>query len=515
MGNNVFQRTGGLLPGRSAFDLSYVKKLTCDMGQLIPVQVDEAVPGDIWEMGVEAVLRFQPLHAPILHQIDVYFHSAFVPYRLIFDQWEDFITRGVDGDTTVALPEFNPVDGVDNVKGTLWDFFGFPTGVDPTGSYPLAFPWRAYNLFYNTFYRDPNFGAEVDLDQNTVLQRCWEKDYFTAALPTQQRGTPPALPISGTTQAVFTALSNLALSWPAVNTGTAGAMQYNVADYAPQAAPTKSALERGVAVATGLHTQLNSHNTIPLTSVFAGDVEDFRLTFQMQRWMERSMRAGPRYIEQLKAHFGVNPRDDRLQRPEYIGGARSPVIISEVLQTSETGTSPQGNLAGHGIAVTKGMIGKYRVLEFGCIITVMSVMPKPTYQQGIPRQWLRKTTFDFPFPEFANLSEQAITNAEICATNSSTHNNGIFGYIGRFDELRTKQDMVVNEMRDTFDYWHLGRQFNIASPPALNETFVQCNPRKDIFAVPSVPGIICNVANHIKAIRPIPVTSEPGLIDHN
>jgi len=234
--------------------------------------------------------------------------------------------------------------------------------------------------------------------------------------------------------------------------------------------------------------------------------------------MERSARAGNRYFEFLQGHFSIGGSlDSRLQRPEYIGGTKSPIIISEIVQNSSTDlTSPQGNLAGHGITATNSYTGKYQVKEFGLIMTYMSVMPRSMYQDGINRQWLRRTKYDYYFPEFMNLSEQAIENVEICAIDgNTTANQGIFGYQGRYDELRTKDNMAVAGMRDTFAYWHLGRQFDPATPPELNEDFIQCIPRKDIFAVPSEPGLIISIANIIKAIRPLPVQAEPGLTDHH
>ena len=259
-----------------------------------------------------------------------------------------------------------------------------------------------------------------------------------------------------------------------------------------------------------------NNNIVDLSSASTFDIADLRLAFQIQKWMERNARAGARYTEFLRSHFGVSPRDERLQRPEYIGGSKAPCIISEVLQTSSTdATSAQGNLAGHGITVSDAYCGKYHAKEFGLIIGIMSVMPRSAYSQGIDRQWLRKTKYDFYFPEFANLSEQAITNAEICATGVSSHNLDIFGYQGRYDEMRTKNSMIVSQMRSTFDYWHMGRQFDVASPPVLNADFIKCVPRKDIFAVPSEPGLIINFGNVIKAFRPLPYMAVPGLIDHN
>lgn len=500
---NVFSEVGGLHPRRSVFDLSYEKKLTCDMAQLIPVMCDEVVPGDVFKIGNQAVVRFQPLVAPILHEINMYVHYFFVPYRILWANWEDFISGGENGQFADPIPEWEPTL---TTEGSLWDFFGFPVGVDPDGAYPLDFPRRAYNLVYNEYYRDENLQSEVVLTNETILNRAWEKDYFTSALPWQQRGTAPALPISGTTHALWQdtdfalKLSNLTLL------EAIGAFQ---------SGPDPRFLAYDGNSRDNFLNALNN-NVVDLSVASTFDIADLRLAFQIQKWMERNARAGVRYTEFLRAHFGVSPRDERLQRPEYIGGSKAPCIISEVLQTSSTdATTPQGNLAGHGITVSDAYCGKYHAQEFGLIIGIMSIMPRSAYSQGIDKQWLRKTKYDFYFPEFANLSEQAIINAEICATGTLSHNQDIFGYQGRYDEMRTKNSQIVSGMRTTFSYWHLGRQFNIASPPVLNENFIKCSPRKDIFAVPSEPGLIVNFANIIKAFRPLPYMAVPGLIDHN
>ena len=232
--------------------------------------------------------------------------------------------------------------------------------------------------------------------------------------------------------------------------------------------------------------------------------------FQIQKWLERNARSGVRYTEFLRSHFGVSPRDDRLQRPEYVGGSKSPIIVSEVLQTSETGTSPQGNMAGHGISASSTYCGKYRATEYGVMMGIMSIMPRSMYQQGINRQWMRKTKYDYYFPEFANLSEQAVKNYELYVSGDNTADDLIFGYQGRYDEMRTKQNMVCGQMRNTFSYWHLGRIFS--SQPALNSSFITCVPRKDIFAAPSEPGLIVQIANLIKAWRPMPISQIPVLL---
>ena len=493
-----FKSVRNLQPGRSLFDLSYDKKFTCDMGKLIPIMCDECVPGDIFEISNGAIVRFQPLVAPVLHQIDMYVHYFYVPYRLLWDDWEEFITGGVDGDDATAIPTWTPT-GSGNDKGTLWDYLGFPINVVATGAEPIDFPRRAYNFIFNEYYRDETLQTEIALTNETILIRNWEKDYFTSALTFQQRGTAPALPIAGTSHAVWdsgSVINGVPATTVGVNTIASNPYLYT----------------NGVGASGNLRAVLND-NDVDLSGATTWDIADLRLAFQIQRWMERNARSGVRYTEFLKAHFGVAPSDDRLQRPEYVGGTKSPIIISEVLQTSETGTTPQGNLAGHGLGIQAGYVGKYHVKEYGLIMGIMSIMPKPAYSQGINRQWLRRTRYDFYFPEFANLSEQAIIRAEIYANDSSSDNNTIFGYQGRYDEMRVKHNMVCDDMRDTYDYWHLAREFS--SAPLLNESFIQCVPDKRIFAAESEPGLIVSFANNIKALRPLPIIAEPGLIDHD
>ena len=516
MGNQVFQNVGGLRPGRSVFDLSYEKKLTCDMGQLIPVMCDEMVPGDTWTIGNEIVLRFQPLVAPVMHEINVFVHYFFVPYRLLWDDWEDFITGGKDGQFVGTLPRWTPTSA-ETAVGTLWDYLGFPVGIVPNGATPLSFPKRAYNFIYNEYYRDETLIDEVDLDSSLVLLRAWEKDFFTSSLPWQQRGTAPALPISGTTKAVWP--GNITLPASSVHTQTGSDLLAYFASTGKVWTGSASvdvpgpAYQNLQATGTVLKSALDN-NVVDLSSATTFNVSDLRLAFQVQKWMERNARAGARYTESLRAHFGVSPRDERLQRPEYVGGSRAPVIVSEVLQTSSTdSTSAQGNQAGHAITVDRSYCAKYSATEYGLMMGIMSVMPRSAYQQGIDRQWLRSTKYDFYFPEFANLSEQAVERAEIYVSDVEAENKTLFGYQGRYDEMRIKRNMVCGYMRSILDYWHLGRKFD--TPPLLNKTFIECNPSKRIFAVQDEPGLIVNVGNLIKAVRPLPVISNPGLIDHN
>lgn len=497
--NKTFQGVGRAKIGRSFFDLSYRNLLTGDMGKLYPVCVRECVPGDVMTLGTEVVIRFQPLVAPILHDCFAYLHYFFVPYRLLWDDWESFITGGEDGTEAPTIPTWGTAEYGAN---TLWDYLGYPVSVDPEGVRPTGFPRRAYALIYNEYYRDQTQIAELDITTITGIQkRAWEKDYFTSALPWQQRGTAPALPISGD-------LPLEPADGPTFMTLTSSTSRHLVGNL-----DSSVTLESAADADGKLLRWKTGENYVDLSAAVTFDVSDLRLAFQTQRWLERNARAGARYTEFLQSHFNVAPRDDRLQRPEYIGGLKSPVIISEVLQTSETNTTPQGTMAGHGISVARGEIGKVRAQEFGLIMGILSVMPKPLYQQGIDRQWIKSTKYDFYFPEFAHLSEQPIYNGEIYAQNNDpTNNAAVFGYQERYAEMRSARSQVVAGMRDTYDYWHMSRQFG--SLPSLDQTFVECTPRDDCFAAPAQHQLIIHVGNKIHAVRPMPIHSDPGLIDH-
>jgi len=530
---DVFNNEKGRAPGRSGFDLSHEKKFTCDMGQIIPVLATAALPGDVFQLDNSCVIRFQPMVAPILHQVDVETFYFFVPYRLLDDQFETFITKGVQGTTELTPPLFDPAlfttPADVYAMGSLWDFLGFPLLQPPEEACPMDYPRRAYYKIWNEYFRDETLQTELDITaygtQHDILNAAWRKDYFTSALPWTQRGTAPSLPVFGSAAATFT-LPYGAVQSSATNTitgihlDTARTSDY-FSTWSGQGAGSTGDIgaDNNSAVVAGFSDIFSDNNTIDGSTFTSVDIADFRLTLAMQVWMERNARGGARYNEVIRVHWGVAPNDARLQRPEFIGGTKNHAVISEVLQTSAesaTGTvTPQGNLAGHGIAVQSSRVGKYRVEEFGIIMGLMVVRPKSAYQDGINRQWLWRTAFDFPWPEFAGLSEQAILNAEICTQTIAQDPTGVnnlntFGYTGRYNEMRFIPDMVCSEMRTTFDYWHLGRQFDNASPPALNAAFIECVPRKDIFAVQNVPGLIVSFGNHIQAIRPLPFLPIPN-----
>jgi hypothetical protein len=522
-----FNNERGRAPARSGFDLSHEKKFTCDMGQIIPVLATAALPGDIFDISNSCVIRFQPMVAPILHQVDVETFYFFVPYRLLDENFKDFITKGIQGTTELTPPLFDPslFTTPANVValGGLWDFLGFPLLQPPPQACPMDYPRRAYYKIWNEYFRDETLQTELDITaygtQHSILNAAWRKDYFTSALPFQQRGTAPSLPVFGSavTNADFATMDYTdPTAWGTNQSELRVRNDVASSQYGFVSTTTGNNTPQGGA---NFEDVLTDGNTVTVDgSVFTSvDISDFRLTLAMQVWMERNARGGARYNEVIRVHWGVAPNDSRLQRPEFIGGTKNHAVISEVLQTSSTATepTPQGNLAGHGIAVQSSGVGKYRVEEFGIIMGLMVVRPKSSYQDGINRQWLWRTAFDFPWPEFAGLSEQAIYNAEICTIDVATDPTGAdnlttFGYTGRYNEMRFIPDMVCSEMRTTFDYWHLGRQFNPASPPALDASFIECVPRKDIFAVPSVPGLIVSFGNHVKAMRPLPFYPIPN-----
>lgn len=548
---SAFTQVKSLRPGRSVFDLSYEKKFDFDFGQIIPVCCEEMVPGDTFKFGNEIVINFQPLLAPVLHEINVYVHYFFVPTRLIFDGWEDFITRGIDGNDATLLPRLRWVssgettDDSDKVGPySPYDYFGFPliysaalnkwsfpgentslpstddlvNGGDVPYFYrPLLFPWRCMNLVWNEYYRDETLQKERDLDDLTLCYRNWTKDYFTSALPWQQRGTAPALPISGNLDVLFENGGIGLYSADSISSEVISNDGVNQFVYTGQRDPE--------AANNGLFTRvsdLNGKASVDLSDALTFDVSDLRLAFQLQKFMERAARGGVRYTEFLTSFFGVSPKDARLQRPEYLGGSKSPIMVSQVTSSAETSEAPLAKLAGKGLTADKNYIGKYTASEFGYLCGYMSAMPKPSYQQGVDRKWLRATFSDFYFPQFAHLSEQPITEEQIFAQYGNTKTDGIgngsiFGYQAAYNEMRMNQNMVCGSLRDLLNYWHLGRIFD--SPPSLNSDFIRMDPDRDdlkrIFAVQNVPGMICNFANIITAIRPMPKYGEPGLIDHS
>lgn len=501
---NIFKETINIIrPQSSKFDLSHENKLSLDMGTLVPVLTQEVLPGDKWKCDTEILLRFAPMLAPIYHQIEVYTHSFFVPNRIIWTEWEDFIGGGPQG-TLAPLHPTVQTNATTAIIGQLADYMGVPTEPNPppsTVNYPIlnALPFRAYQQVYNDYYRDQNLENEYafsklsgfDATQNVfqLQTRAWEKDYFTSALPWAQRGAPqgaPVTPISPGSSLVKT-----------------GANNTNAPDGALQS--TGGVLFQGT---TGVRVET------------AGSVliNDLRKANVLQEWLEKTARSGARLKELVLQHFGISNNDGRLQRAEYLGGGRHPVVISEVLSTFDNtaGGKPQGQFTGHGIAVGQNHGFSREFTEHGWVLTIMSVIPKTNYFQGIPKQFMKTDKFSYAWPSFADLGEQEVKQSELLYdydTTNASRNDLTFGYQSRYADYKYIQSNIHGDFRESLQYWHMARRFDPALPPALNNGFVKCIPTKDIFAVnqPLVPSLYAQVFHVISAIRPLPYLANPKL----
>lgn len=549
----IFDGVAGNSPRLNRFDLSYTNTTSMSFGLLYPVQCDEVVPGDVWKMNCFCHAEVMPMVAPVMSDIQLFAHTFFVPYRIIYgidnedglSIWEKYITGGKDGDYNTPLPAWVPDWTRTGFSSrTIWDQIGNPVSmstsvVDEKTVFtwtPIVPPSRvstdpdkdiihrtvfngldvsiapkySYNAIYNAFYRDENLVDEVDKDNEDLLHVAFRKDYFTSALESQQRGTAPALPVdlNGNVPVSFSTLG-----WDPVAVNTRPYVGLTVAD---DGSTFKNSFSSDGVSPTSSNNPISASVDASKINATTFTVSDLRLAFAIQRMQELSMRAGYRYTEWLSAHFNAHPTDARLDRPEYIGGCVMNVSVSPVLQNSETASTPQGTKTGVGRVDSVQKIGNYRVLEHGLIMTLVSIRPKPIYQQGINRQWLRQSRFDTYMPETAFLSEQAIYNAEIWVdgTSGEGKDDDIFGYQAHWNEMRCKNNMVSGAVREQFDYWTLSRKF--ASRPALNQDFIEIDEKdfNKIFAVQDEDSFIVSWSNLIDAYRPIPAMGVPGLIDH-
>lgn len=512
---NLFNSVKMFKPKSNVFDLSHDVKLSFNMGELIPVMCEEAIPGDRFNIGCETLLRFAPMVAPIMHRVDMTVHYFFVPSRILWSNWEKFITNTEVGGLLPSFPFGQYSDGLG--YGRLHDYFGLPNCPAPNQVKHTAMQFAAYQCTVNEYYRDQNLVPEIDYklvdDFNdcsdgtplgTLRRRAWQHDYFTAALPFAQKGDPVNIPI-GSQKVILDpdaavtdtpALIRRAIDHSLSATGnpleyrdTTGELQDSVTTDEKVLDPNDTLITED----TGESTTIN----------------DLRRAFRLQEWLEKAARGGSRYVENILAHFGVRSSDKRLQRPEYITGVKSPVQISEVLQTSSTDAAgPQGNMAGHGVGFMNGKYGNYFCEEHGYVLGIMSVMPKTAYQDGVAKQFLKFTDpFQYYWPSFAHIGEQEVEDTEVWAHTGNRPT--VFGYVPRYAEYKFSNNRVAGDFKTSLNFWHMGREFAVA--PVLNEEFITCDPTHRIFAVtdPAQQKLWAHVYHKVKAVRPMPKFGTP------